>query len=148
MARSKATTVAEYLDELPADRRAVVAAVREVVLRHLPKGYRETMNWGMISYEIPLEQYPDTYNGQPLGYAALAAQKNHFALYLMALGLSPESSARLREDFKKAGKKLDMGRACLRFRRLEDLPLDAIGRAVAAITPKQYIARYDAIRKK
>jgi hypothetical protein len=148
MARSKATTVAEYLDELPADRRAIVAAVREVVLRHLPKGYRETMNWGIICYEIPLEQYPDTYNGQPLGYVALAAQKNYFALHLMGSLLSPGEAARLREAFTKAGKKLDMGKACLRFRKLEDLPLEAIGHAVAALTPEQYIARYEASRRR
>jgi hypothetical protein len=81
MAKSSAATVQAYLDGLPDDRRAVVAAVREVILRHLPAGFREAMNWGMINYEIPLERYPDSYNGQPLCYLALAAQKNHFALY-------------------------------------------------------------------
>jgi len=82
MAQSKATTVEEYLAELPEDRRAVIAAVRAVVQRNLPEGYREGINWGMIAYEVPLERYPNTYNKEPLGYACLAAQKNHCALYL------------------------------------------------------------------
>jgi hypothetical protein len=109
MAKSNAATVQEYLDELPPDRRAVVAAVREVVLRHLPKGYREGMNWGVISYEVPLERYPDTYNGQPLTYVALAAQKNYYALYLTGAYSCPEQAGWLKVEFKKAGKKLDMG---------------------------------------
>src|SRR5690349_6776635 len=82
MARSAANTVEEYLEELPAERRAVISTVRKVILNSLPKGYQETMNWGMISYEVPLSRYPTTYNGQPLAYAALAAQKNHYAVYL------------------------------------------------------------------
>src|SRR4029078_6325705 len=85
MARSTASTVDEYLASLPEERRAVISAVREVVLRNLPAGYQETMNWGAISYEVPLERYPTTYNGQPLSFAALAAQKNHYALYLMCV---------------------------------------------------------------
>ena len=148
MVKSNAVTVQEYLDELPEDRWAVVSAVRDVVLRNLPKGYREAMNYGMISYEIPLERYPDTYNGQPLGYVSLAAQKNHYALYLTCVYGSPELEAWLKEEFKKAGKKLGMGKSCLRFRKLEDLPLDVIGWVVAKVTPEKYIARYEAIKRK
>src|SRR4051794_30976735 len=111
MASSKATTVDDYLTELPEERRAVVSAVRDLVLRHLPPAYRECMNWGMISYEIPLERYPDTYNGQPLSYVALAAQKNHYALYLSCVHSDPERDAWLREQFSAAGKKLDMGKS-------------------------------------
>ncbi len=148
MARSNAATVQEYLDELPEERRAVVSAVRDVVLRNLPRGYREVMNYGMISYEIPLERYPDTYNGQPLSYASLAAQKNHYALYLMCVYGSPELEAWLREEFNKAGMKLDMGKSCLRFRKLEDLPLEAIGRVVARVAPEKYIARYEEMKRK
>jgi hypothetical protein len=148
MARSRAATVAEYLESLPADRRAVVAAVREVVLKNLPEGYQETMNWGMISYEIPLERYPHTYNKQPLSYAALAAQKNYFVLHLMCLYASPTLQAWFREEFRKAGKKLDMGKACVRFRKLDDLPLDVIGQAVARVPPEKLIASYEASRKR
>ncbi len=148
MPRSSATTVKEYLDELSADRRSVVSAVRKVILRHLPKGYRESMNWGMISYEVPLERYPNTYNGQPLSYAALAAQKNYFALYLMCVYQDPNQEAWLKKAFKKAGKKLDMGKSCVRFRKVEDLPLHVIGKIVASTTPEEFIARYEASRKK
>jgi hypothetical protein len=148
MASSKAATVEEYLQELPEDRRAVVSAVRDVVLRNLPAGYREAMGYGMITWGIPLEDYPDTYNGQPLGYAALAAQKNYYALYLMSPYMDADQEQRLRDDFRKAGKKLDMGKSCLRFKKLEDLPMDVIGRVIASTSPKEYIARYEAVRAK
>jgi hypothetical protein len=148
VAKSRAATVQEYLDELPEERRAVVTAVREVILAHLPPGYREAMNWGVINYEVPLERFPDTYNGHPLTYVALAAQKNYFALHLMCVYGDAGLEAWLREEFRKAGKKLDMGKACVRFRRPEDLPLDAIGRLVGRVTPEQYVARYEASRKK
>jgi hypothetical protein len=148
MVQSKAATVQEYIDELPADRRAVVSSLRELILRHLPAGYREAMNWGVINYEVPLERFPDTYNGQPLSYIALAAQKNHFAIYLMCVCEDAKRKAWLKEAFAKAGKKLDMGKACLRFRKLDDLPLDVIGQVVGQVTPEQYIAWYKAIKKK
>ena len=138
----------EYLDELPADRRAVVSAVRDVVLRNLPKGYRESMSWGVISYEIPLEHFPDTYNGQPLGYIALAAQKNHYALYLMCFYGNTGAGGLAERGVQEGGKKLDKGKSCLRFRKLEDLPLDVIGQAVAKVTPEKYIAWYEANRRK
>ncbi len=143
MARSNAATVEEYLSELPEDRRAVVAAVRKVVLKHLPKGIDECMRWGMISYEVPLEESPKTCNGQPLSFAGLAAQKNHYALYLMCAGC-PKADGILREGFKKAGKKLDKGKSCLRFRKLDDLPLEVIGKAIASISKKEWIAVFEA----
>lgn len=147
MAKHTATTVDEYLNTLPDDRRAVVAAMRDVILQHLPEGYRESMNWGMISYEIPLERYPNTYNKQPLGYLGLAAQKNHFALYIMSAYADSEQDHWLKEEFRKAGKKLDMGKSCLRFRKLDDLPLDVIGQVIAATPPEAFIATYEASRK-
>ena len=146
MASSKAATVQEYLQELPEDRREVVSAVRDVILRNLPDGYTETMAWGMISYGIPLERYPTTYNGQPLGYVALAAQKNSCSLHLMGVYMVPEQEEALREAFRAEGKKLDMGKSCVRFRKADDLPLDAIGELIAATTPEQHIARYEASR--
>jgi hypothetical protein len=148
MASSKASTVQGYLRELPAERSAVISAVRDVVRRNLPKGYRETMNWGMISYEVPLERYPDTYNGQPLNYAALAAQKNHYALYMMCVYGSSKSLSWLKAEFKKAGKKLNMGKSCIRFQKLEDLPLGAIGELVASLPMEKYIKHYEMLRKK
>jgi hypothetical protein len=146
MASSKAQTVEQYLQELPEDRRAVVSAVRDVVVRNLPAGYREEMGYGMIVWNIPLEDYPDTYNGQPLGYAALAAQKNYYALYVATPYQDPAQGQWLRDEFKKAGKKLDMGKSCLRFRKLEDLPLDVIGKLIASTPPREYIAQHEKAR--
>jgi uncharacterized protein YdhG (YjbR/CyaY superfamily) len=148
MATSKAATVDEYLAELPPERREVVSKVRDLVRRNLPKGYEETMNWGMISYEIPLARYPNTYNRQPLSYVGLAAQKNYYALYLTSAYQNSEQGKQLAEAFKKAGKKLDMGKSCLRFKTLDDLPLDAVGRIVASTPPEKWIAQYEAARGK
>lgn len=148
MARSAAATVADYLDALPPERRAVIAEVRKVIRRNLPKGYQEVMNWGAITYELPLERYPNTYNGQPLCYAALAAQKNHFALYLMTVYGDKKLEQELREAFKRAGKKLDMGKSCVRFKAVDQLPLDAIGRIIAAVPPDKYIAAYEKSRRR
>lgn len=147
MVYSKATTVKAYLDQLPADRRKVVSKVREVVRRNLPKGYEEKVNWGMICYQVPLKQLSDTYNGQPLCYAALAAQKNYNALYLMNVYGNKKVEAWFKGEFKKAGKKLDMGKSCVRFRSLDDLPLEAIGEVIARTPLKEYIAHYKTIRK-
>jgi hypothetical protein len=148
MASSSAKTVEAYLAELPPDRRGVISAVRDVVCRNLPKGYREVMNWGMISYEIPLERYPNTYNGEPLMYAALAAQKNHYALYLMGLYSDGPETGWFREEFASAGKKLDMGKSCVRFKKLADLPLDTIAKAIALMSPEKFIELFEASRGK
>jgi hypothetical protein len=146
MVKSKATTVEEYLASLPEERRAVMAAVRKVIRRHLPKGYDEVMNWGMISYEVPFKLYPDTPNGQPLSYLGLAAQKNHYALYAVCVCSETKPGSWLKEEFAKAGKKLDMGTSCIRFKMLDDLPLDAIAKLVAIATPEQFIKFFEAAR--
>ena len=146
MASSSATTVEQYLEELPADRREVMSAVRDVMLRNLPDGYRESMQFGVIGYDIPLERYPDTYNGQPLCYAGLAAQKRHFSLYLMCAYGDAGEHRWLVSEFRKAGKKLDMGKSCVRFRKLDDLPLDVIGQFIARTPPDEFIAYYEAAR--
>jgi hypothetical protein len=146
MAKSSAATVDEYLAELPEDRRAAIAEVREVVLRNLPAGYVETMNWGMISYEIPLERYPKTYNGRPLSYAALASQKNFCVVYLMGVYGDGEQARWFKEEFKRAGKKLDMGKSCVRFKKLDDLPLDVIAETIARTPVDRYIEGYESVR--
>jgi hypothetical protein len=148
MASSKVGSVSAYLKELPADRRKVVEAVRNVVVKNLPKGYSETMEFGMIGYGIPLSKYPDTYNGQPLCYAGLAAQKNHYSLYLMGAYTDPARAKWLEDEFKKRGKKLDMGKSCLRFKSLDDLPLDVVGQAIASTPPEAFIREYEQSRKK
>lgn len=147
MARSNTATVEEYLQELPAERRAVIEQVRQVILDNLPPGYQETMNWGMISYEVPLARYPKTYNKQPLSYAALAAQKNSYSLYLMAAYSGSMQEGWLEEQFDQAGKKLDMGKSCLHFRKLDDLPLDVIAQAIAMVSVEEFIAQYEQSRR-
>jgi len=137
--QSKAKTVAEYIASLPEDRRGAIKAVRDVVRKHVPKGYEESIEYGHISWSVPLSVYPDTYNGQPLCYAALASQKNHMALYLMCAYADGPVKQRLVAGFKTAGKKLDMGKACLRFKKLDDLPLDVIGEIAAAVPMKKYV---------
>lgn len=147
MVSSAASTVLQYLSELPLDRRIVVAELRRVILENLPSGYVETMNWGMLAYEIPLARYPDTYNGKPLAYVCLAAQKNKFSLYLTGPYMFGDEAARaFREGFEKAGKKLDMGKSCVRFRRIEDLALDVIAASIASVPVDAYIRRYEEVR--
>ena len=104
------------------------------------------MGWGMISYEIPLERYPKTYNGKPLSYAALASQKNYCVIYLMGVYGDGEQARWFREEFRKAGKKLDMGKSCVHFRTADDLPLDVIGQVIARTPPDRYIAIYEKSR--
>ncbi|HEY0995779.1 MAG TPA: DUF1801 domain-containing protein [Gemmatimonadaceae bacterium] len=148
MARSQASTVEEYLEELPPGRREVVAALRSLILTNLPAGYEEGIGFGMIGYGIPLADYPHTYNRQPLSCVALAAQKHYFALYLTCVYGDPERETWLRERFRGAGKKLDMGKSCIRFRSLDDLPLDAIAELVAGTPPARLIERYEAVKGK
>ncbi len=148
MASSKAATVAEYLAELPPDRRAEIEAVRDAVNAALPKGYREGMGWGMIGWVVPLENYPVTYNKQPLAYAGLAAQKNYNSLYLNCVYTSKERTERLQAAAAAAGKKLDMGKSCLRFKRADDLPLDVIRAEIASIPPDEFIRIYEDARRR
>jgi uncharacterized protein YdhG (YjbR/CyaY superfamily) len=143
---SKAATVADYLAELPADRRDELERVRNLINSALPDGYREGMGYGMIGWVVPLERYPDTYNKQPLAYAALAAQKNSNSLYLNCVYASKERSERLKAAFAAAGKKLDMGKSCIRFKKAEDLALDAIAEEIASTAPDEYIRVYEEAR--
>ena len=143
MAKSKAETVDGYLAELLEDWRAAISAVRQVVLENLPQGYEEMMQFGMIGYVIPLERYPVTYNGQALQYAALASQKNYMSLYLMNV-YSDEAVERWFVDrYKDSGKRLDMGKACVRFKSLQDLPIDLVGEAIALTPVDRFIERYE-----
>jgi hypothetical protein len=146
VAASKATTVGEYLAELEPDRREAVEAVLGVVREHLPDGYEEGMQWGMVAWYVPLERYPDTYNGQPLQLAALASQKRHLAIYLNSIYADPGLREEFEERYRESGKRMDVGKSCVRFRDLGDLPLDVIGWAVAQLSVDDYIERYEASR--
>lgn len=137
--KSKATTVTQYLAEVPAERRAALKAVRALVKQHLPKGYTEGVAWGAITWSVPLKAYPDTYNGQPLVYVALGNQKNYMALYLMCAYSSKPLREKLEKAYKAAGKRLDMGMSCLRFKSLDDLIVEPITDIIAAVPMKAYI---------
>lgn len=139
---STAKSVEEYLASIPADRREAISKVRQVILRNLPAGYQEGINLGAISYHVPLAVLPKTYNGQPLTYIALASQKNFMTLYLMNVYGHKPTEQWFKKAFQAAGKKLDMGKSCVHFRKVDDLPLDVIGQAVARTAMDAYVRAY------
>lgn len=142
---AKAATVAEYLASLPEDRRAAIGAVRKVILANLDKDYEEGIQYGMIGYYVPHRVFPAGYHcdpRQPLPRAGLASQKGHMALYLMCVYGSPEQEAWFRGAWAEAGKKLDMGKSCVRFKRLEDVPLEVIGEAIRRVPAAAYVKAY------
>lgn len=144
MVQSKASTVTEYLAELPDERRAELSAVRDVILASLPDGYVEGMQWGMISWYVPLDVSGPTYNKQPLSYVALAAQKNYCSLYLTTVNGPGEEPFRSR--YAATGKKLDMGKSCIRFTSASDLALDVIGEEIARLGVDDFLGWHDAAR--
>jgi len=144
--QSKAKSVDDYLSELDDTRRDAISTVRNVVLENLPDGYEEMMLFGMITYAVPLSTFPDTYNKQPLMYAALASQKRHMALYLTNVYGDGSLEAWFRERYKATGKRLDMGKSCVRFRKLDDLPLDLVGETIAMTPIDEFLEIYKASR--
>lgn len=147
MVRSSAATPEAYLAEFEPGRAGELARVRDALNAAMPKGYEERMAWGMISWEVPLEVSGPTYNRQPLVYAGLAAQKNYNALYLNCIYSSPEQTERLARAFAQAGKKLDMGKSCIRFRKADDLALDAIVFEIGSMTPAEFAGVSNAARR-
>jgi hypothetical protein len=147
MVKSTAATVEEYIAELPTERAAVITQVRAMIKRCLPAGYVETMRGGMISYEIPLDRYPNTYDKQPLQIVGLASQKDYNSLYLMGVYGNSLQEEWLRAEYEAAGLKLDMDKSCLRFHDTPDLLTDVIGFLLTSTPPAVLIARYEANRK-
>ena len=145
--QSDATTVAGYLAALEPDRREAIETVRSEILANLPEGYEEAMNWGMITYQVPLDRYPDTYNGQPLMYAGLASQKNHMAVYLIAVYADEETREEFVAAYKATGKRMDMGKSCVRFKKLDDLPLELIGKTIAEVSVDVFVTETEAARQ-
>lgn len=145
MMRSNASNVDEYLAELPEDRRKAIQTVRQVILDNLPEGFEEVMNWGMITYQVPLEVCPLTYNGKPLLYAALASQKNHMAVYLTGIYMDSEARQKFESAYKATGKRYDAGKSCVRFKNIEDLPLDLIGGSIASLEMDEFVNRVKAV---
>lgn len=130
--RSEHKQVHEYIASLDIERQGIITVVRNLVLENLPEGYEEIMNWGMITYQVPIEVYPDTYNKKPLMYAALASQKNHFSLYLSGNYMIDSDRNAFEKAYRATGKRYDVGKSCVRFRKLDDLPLELIGETIAA----------------
>ncbi len=148
-ASSAPATVADYLKTLPEDRRRALQAVRKAIKTALPAGYRETIQYGMISYVVPLKVYPAGYLGKPdvpLPFVSIASQKNHMAIYLMCVYGASETQ--FRAAYKATGKKLDMGKSCVRFKKLDDLALDVVAEAIRAMPVNRYIEQYESARKK
>lgn len=145
--QSKAATVQEYLAQLPDDRRAAIESVRNVILDNIDKTISEGMQYGMIGYCIPHGVYPAGYHcdpKQPLPYAGLASQKNYMSLYLGCVYVGADGERSFRTRWAKTGKKLDMGKSCIRFKRVEDLALDVIAQTLREVSAEEYIKRYEA----
>ena len=144
--RSDATSAEEYLSHLPSGRQSFVGAVRDLIIENLPEGYEESMTWGMLSYEVPLERYPETYNGKPLAYAALASQKNYVSLYLMGVYGDPQVEAWFKHLYEATGRRLNMGKSCVRFKQLDDVPFDVVAQVIGKWTVDEYLRRYERAR--
>lgn len=146
--QSNAATVVEYLNQLPDDRRAAISKVRDAILNHLSEGFEEVMNWGMITYQVPLKTCPDTYNGKALMYAALASQKHHMAVYLTGIYMDDRLKNQFEQDYKRSGKRLNAGKSCVRFKKPEDLPLDVIGKSIATFDVEKFLRKYEEIKSR
>ena len=145
--QSKATTVKEYLDELPEDRRKALKQVRAMIRKHLGKGFKEGMQYGMIGYFVPHSIYPAGYHcdpKQPVPFVSLASQKNHMAVYLTCIYGDKKLRQWFEKEWKKTGLKLDMGKSCIRFKRMEEISLDLIGEAVGRVSVDDYLKQYEA----
>jgi len=149
--QSRATTIEQYLAELPEDRREAIQTVRQTILKNLPKGYEEGMHYGTIAYFIPHSVYPPGYHcdpKQPLPFAGLASQKHHIAIYLMCIYNDSEHETWFRKAWTDTGKKLNMGKSCVRFKKIEDVPLKVIGQAIKRVSAKKFIDHYEATIKR
>jgi uncharacterized protein YdhG (YjbR/CyaY superfamily) len=145
---SQAASIDEYIEGLATDRQEAIQAIRSAILQNLDPVFKEGIQYGMIGYAVPHEVYPKGYHcdpKQPLYFAGLASQKSHIALYLMCVYMDPELEAFVREAFAQAGKKLDMGKSCIRFKKLEDVPLEVIGEVIRRMPAQKFIDRYEAI---
>jgi hypothetical protein len=142
MVTSDAATPAVYLASLQEDRRLAVTALRDTINANLPDGFEEGMSYGMIAWYVPLERFGNTYNGHPLGLAGVASQKNYISLYLLSVYGDRETEAWFKERYAQSGKQLNMGKSCVRFRNLEEIPLDVVGETIARVDLDSYLAHY------
>ena len=144
---SAPATVDEYIDTLPEDRRIAIRSVRELVNSRIPSGFEEGIVYGGISWFVPFTRLAETYNNQPLTLCTLASQKGHMALYMMSVYGDDKLKKWFEGAYKKTGKRLDMGKSCVRFKKLEDLALDVIAEAVAKVSVDDYVRIYERSRE-
>ena len=146
MAKAPATPE-EYLAALPEDRRHALEVLRATILKNLGKGFEEGIQYGMIGYFVPHSVYPNGYHcdpRQPLPFASIASQKSHIGIYLFCIYTEEGEAERFREEWLATGKRLDMGKSCVRVKKIEDVPLDVLGRAIKRATLKRFVASYEA----
>ena len=148
MTNRPALSVRQWLASVPAERKDAINAVRDVVNEHLPAGYEETVDWGMLAWVVPLATLPNTHNGRPLMLAALGAHRKLMTIYLMSVYADPKIRKEFEAAYKKAGKKLNMGGSCVHFKTLGDLLLDVVGDTIARVAVDEYVARYQQARMK
>ena len=150
--QSTALSPKEYMDELPQDRKAPMTELRKTILKNLPKGFSESIGYGMLCYSVPHSIYPAGYHcdpKQPLPFISLASQKNFIALYHMGLYANPELLGWFQKEYaRRSPSKLDMGKSCIRFKKPEHIPYELIGELVQKITVKDWIGMYEANLKK
>lgn len=142
------TTVADFLAQLPPERRREVERVRRVLRRHMPSGYEEVISKKMLVYQVPLKHYSETYNKQPLWYVALASEKSYLSLHLVSVYADASLAKQLKDAFKAEGKKLDMGKACIHFKSADELALDSIGEIVASTPLERWVEIAKAARRR
>ncbi|HRG83923.1 MAG TPA: DUF1801 domain-containing protein [Chitinophagaceae bacterium] len=149
--QSKATTVDQYLEEIPADRRQAMQELRKVVKKNLSKGFQETMNYGMMGYSVPHSKYPAGYHcnpKDPLPFMGIASQKNSINIYHMGIYADPKLFKWFQEAHAKASpKKLDMGKSCIRYKKPEDIPFKLIGELAAKMSMEEWIEKYESMLK-
>jgi len=145
--RSEVKTPKEYLDSLPEDRNEAVTELRKVILKNLPKGFEECMSYGMVGYVVPHSKYPNGYHCDPklpLPFMAIASQKNFVALYHMGIYADQKLLQWFTDEFPKHSKaKLDMGKSCVRFKKLDQIPYKLIGELVTKISPEKWKETYE-----
>ena len=150
--QSKATTPDQYIAELPEDRKEVMQKLRETVKKNLPKGFEETMQYGMLGYVVPHSIYPDGYHCNPkdaLPFMALASQKNHIGFYHMGIYSDPDLMKWFMEEYPKhATGKLDMGKSCIRFKNPKKIPFELLGELTTKVSVAEWIAKYESILKR
>ena len=144
--RSTASTVEQYIEQLPEDRKATIKKLRNIIKKNMPKGFEETVCYGMIGFVVPHSKYPAGYHcnpSQPLPFMNLASQKNSITIHHMGLYGNPELLKWFVAEHAKASpKKLDMGKGCIRYKKPEDIPYDLIGTLAAKVKPEEWIAWY------